>query len=104
MQYNFNLTNFCTNNGSLINLDVSDTTEQKLNYLLLFWTAHPMLPVDPSKRLSVRFLDALSQKQLPEADTCPMVLYLPTIHREYDKFRKSMDKAVEYAKVGFGKM
>ena len=81
----------------------TDDTCQKLCDLLLFWTAHQALPVDKLKRLSVKFLDSAT-KVLPEADTCPMVLLLPTIHKTYNEFRKNMDKAIEHGKVGFGKM
>ena len=81
----------------------SDTSSgEKLNDLLLFWTGHPALPIDLSKKLVVRFLDA--SKQLPEADTCPMALFIPTVHKSYEEFKAKMDKAIEYRKVGFGKM
>jgi hypothetical protein len=33
-----------------------------------------------------------------------MVLSIPSIHGSYEEFRNMMDKAVAYAKSGFGKM
>lgn len=96
----------CYNEGNLFcfpfNLE-TDETCQKLCDLLLFWTGHPALPVDRSKKLCVKFLDATT-KVLPEAETCPMVLLLPIVHKTYDEFKRSMDKAVEYGKTGFGKI
>ena len=75
-----------------------------MNDLLLFWTSNPGLPNDKYKKLTVKFLKSHSLKVLPEADTCPMILLLPTVHQSYEKFREYMDKGIELAKYGFGKI
>jgi hypothetical protein len=80
----------------------SGTSEETLNDLLLFWTSHPSLPLGNSK-LVVKCLECIPKKLLPEANTCPMVLSIPTVLTSYEEFRNMMDKAVGYAKSGFGK-
>ena len=52
----------------------------------------------------MRSSEAKPDKALPEANTCPMVLFLPTIHRNYEVFCNAMDTALACAKHGFGKM
>ena len=79
------------------------TSEETLNDLLLFWTSHPSLPLGNSK-LVVKCLECIPKKVLPEANTCPMVLSIPTVLTSYEEFRNMMDKAVDYAKSGFGKI
>ena len=69
---------------------------------MLFWTADFSLPVNSSIKLTVEFMNEL--KELPESNTCPRVLQLPTVHKTYEKFRNAMDTAVAYGKYGFGKM
>lgn len=78
--------------------------QEKLTDLLPFWTAYHTLPVDASAKLTVQFLQATPSKVLPEANTCPMVLLLPTIHKDFNTFRVAMDKAISFGKRGFGKM
>ena len=78
--------------------------QEMLSDLILFWTGYPSLPTDTRAKLVVRLLQKTPNKVLPEADTCPRVLLLPTIHEQYGEFRNAMDKAIEYAKCGFGKM
>ena len=74
-----------------------------LHDLVLFWTGYTSLPANASEKLAVRLLSN-DTKVLPEADTCPRVLFLPKNHKEYCKFRDAMDTAVKYGKYGFGKM
>ena len=74
-----------------------------LHDLVLFWTGYTSLPTNASEKLAVRLLSN-DTKVLPEADTCPRVLFLPKNHKEYYKFRDAMDTAVKYGKYGFGKM
>lgn len=83
---------------------LGNSDQENISDLLLFWTCHPTLPVDTSAKLTVTFLLADPSKVLPEANTCPMVLFLPTIHKEFNQFRASMDKAISFGKYGFGKM
>jgi hypothetical protein len=52
----------------------------------------------------VAFLEADPSKPLPQANTCPMVLSIPTTHKDYDEFKNSMDTSIAYGKRGFGKM
>ena len=78
--------------------------QEKLSDLVLFWTGSSSLPTDTSAKVVVRLLQKDANKVLPEADTCPRVLFLPTIHEQYPAFRNAMDKAIEYAKYGFGKI
>ena len=81
----------------------SETSEETLNDLLLFWTGYPTLPLGNSK-LVVKCLEHVPGKVLPEANTCPMVLSIPSIHRSYKEFCSMMDKALTYGKSGFGKI
>ena len=74
-----------------------------LHDLVLFWTGYTSLPNNASEKLAVRLLSN-DTNVLPEADTCPRVLFLPKNHKEYCKFRDAMDTAVKYGKYGFGKM
>ena len=79
-----------------------DPNLETLNDLVLFWTGFSTLPVDDST-LTVAFLEADPSKPLPQANTCPMVLSIPTTHKDYDEFKNSMDTSIAYGKHGFGK-
>jgi hypothetical protein len=52
----------------------------------------------------VRFQEAIPTKTSPHANTCPMVLEIPTVYTSFDMFCTAMDKAVAFGKCGFGKM
>jgi hypothetical protein len=80
-----------------------DPNLETLNDLVLFWTGFSTLPVDDST-LTVAFLETDPSKPLPQANTCPMVLSIPTTHKDYDEFKNSMDTSIAYGKRGFGKM
>ncbi|XP_028402150.1 uncharacterized protein LOC114525130 [Dendronephthya gigantea] len=80
-----------------------DPNLETLNDLVMFWTGFSTLPFDDST-LTVAFLEAVPSKPLPEANTCPKVLSIPTIHKNYEEFRNLMDKSISYGKRGFGKM
>ena len=66
----------------------------------MFWTACPTLPLN-SLKMGVRCLNGVPAKAFPQVNTCLMTLFLPVIHRPYEEFRNSMDKAVSMAKYGF---
>jgi hypothetical protein len=83
---------------------VDSGNEERLHDLVLFWTGFSSLPSNSSEKLVVRLLQQDPRKTLPEADTCPRILMLPTSHGDYCKFRDAMDKAVSYGKYGFGKI
>lgn len=78
--------------------------QEKLSDLVLFWTGDSVLPANTATKLTVTFLAKDGLKVLPEANTCPRVLLLPTVHCTYQNFKKAMDTAVSYAKYGFGKI
>ena len=80
-----------------------EVNKEKLDDLLQFWTGNPTIPLGDSK-LVVTSLEANPSKVLPEANTCAMVLHIPTIHQSYQDFKANMDKAISYSKIGFGKM
>lgn len=60
----------------------SGTNEETLNDLLLFWTSQPTMPLGNSK-LVVKCLECVPGKALPEANMCPMLLSIPSIHGSY---------------------
>ena len=66
-----------------------------LHDLVLFWTDYTSLPTNVSEKLAVRLLSN-DTNVLPEADTCPRVLFLPKNHKEYCKFRDAMNTALIY--------
>ncbi|XP_028412023.1 E3 ubiquitin-protein ligase UBR5-like [Dendronephthya gigantea] len=78
--------------------------QETLSDLVQFWTSSPALPSAASQKLTVAYQPDCTTKLLPEANTCPMVLSIPVVHSSYESFKKFIDKAVSFAKVGFGKM
>lgn len=78
--------------------------DESLKDLLQFWTGYPQLPQDSLSQLWVKFSVQQPVKVLAEADTCTLTLQIPTIHQQYEDFRKYMDFSIAYGKVGFGRM
>jgi hypothetical protein len=90
---------------SFLNLFVDkDSDEETLCDLVQFWTSYPSLPSTATQKLTVDYLQDSTAKLLPEANTCPMVLSIPIAHSNYESFKKYFDKAISFAKQGFGKM
>ena len=81
-----------------------DGNEENLYDLVQFWTNYPSLPSAATQKLSVDYLEDSTGKLLPEANTCPMVMYIPVAHSNYESFKTNFDKAISFAKQGFGKM
>jgi hypothetical protein len=77
---------------------------EKLPDLLMFCTGTNQIPPlgfhEPSK-ITVMQLEPMCG-QLPNANTCPQELELPSCHSEYETFRESMNCALVNQSTGFG--
>ena len=83
--------------------------ETNLNFLLIFlgkpsltdlscfWTASNQLP-SRGGTIQVKFNDGDSK--LPLAETCFSIITLPTVHKSFEDFCKSMDTALLYGSMG----
>lgn len=88
-----------------MNLFVGRNSDQEtLADLVQFWTSSPALPSTALQKLIVAYLPDCTTKLLPEANTCPMILSIPVAHSSFESFRNSLEKAISFAKVGFGKL
>ena len=85
-------------------LSAEHSRDESLKDLLQFRTGYLQLPRDILPQLWVKFSVQQPCKVLAEADTCKLTLWIPTIHQQYEDFRKFMDCSIAYGNVGFGRM
>ena len=71
--------------------------------MLQFWTGWSSLPIIGEK-LTVTFFPKDVSNVLAVSDSCFKSLAIPVIHTKYETFRKKMDVAITYGKVGFGRI
>ena len=81
----------------------AETSAEKIEDLLQFWTAYPDLP-SMNEKLKVGFLPMQSDKVLAVADACFDSLNIPTCHADFSQFMKYMDISVSHGKHNFGSM
>ena len=62
---------------------------------------HPSLGFHEPAKISVMQLDELCGK-LPNSNTCPQELELPSVHNEYEAFKDCMNCALAHQSSGFG--
>jgi hypothetical protein len=76
-------------------------TDDKIGDLLMFCTGCESIPpmgfFEPSK---ITILE--NSSSLPNANTCPLELELPSSVKTFEEFRKAMNTALEHQKSGFG--
>lgn len=84
---------------------VDDTKGQAVfRDLLQFWTGYPALPMEPTTMINVKYLANSAGKVLAEASTCPLILFVPVVHEEYNIFKDHLNKSIAFGKFGFGKV
>lgn len=87
-----------------IHFGTVDSKDQEcLGDLLQLWTGWPSLPT-MGEKLNVAFLTNDSHIVLPAVDYCFNSIKLPTTHENYEAFKRIMDTAIGYGKVGCGRV
>ena len=82
---------------------VAESKDQEcLQDLLQLWTGWPSLPT-MGEKLNVSFLTN-SSNVMPAIDYCFNSLKIPTVHEDYDAFKRVMDISIGYGKVGCGRI
>ena len=93
----------CTHLTSFLCFGTVESKDQEcLGDLLQIWKGWPSLPT-MGEKLNVAFLPRESHIVMLPVDYCFNSIKLPSVHENYDVFKRIMDTAIRYGKVGCGR-